>query len=74
MSALAEMLVKQGAEVSGSDISVNIPMDYFNKLGIKVNLNQEESNIVDQALTVVISSAIKENNNELLKAKRLGVR
>ena len=72
MSALAEMLVKQGAEVSGSDISVNIPMDYFNNLGIKVNLNQEESNIVDQALTVVISSAIKENNNELLKAKRLG--
>ena len=48
-------------------------MDYFNKLGIKVNLNQEESNIVDPALTVVISSAIKENNNELLKAKRLGV-
>ena len=37
MSALAEILKMQGAEVTGSDISVNIAVDHFNQLGINVH-------------------------------------
>ena len=72
MSALAEILKMQGAEVTGSDISVNIAVDHFNQLGINVHTNQDEDNITDESLTVVVSSAIKQNNPEFVKAKALG--
>ena len=42
MSGLAEILVKQGHHVIGSDYSKNIPMDYFKSLGINVHQEQKK--------------------------------
>ena len=72
MSGLAEILVKQGHHVIGSDYSKNIPMDYFKSLGINVHQEQKKENIESDDWTVVVSSAIKSNHEELLEAQQIG--
>tara|TARA_A100001015_G_C15033604_1_gene734653 strand:- start:2180 stop:3568 length:1389 start_codon:yes stop_codon:yes gene_type:complete len=72
MSGLAEILVKKGHTVMGSDISPSLKVDHFESLGIDVNKTQEKTNIKSKDWTVVISSAIKSSNEELMEAKKLG--
>jgi len=72
MSGLAEILAKKGHCVMGSDISESLNTDYFNALGIRVFNAQEEKNVEHSDWVVVVSSAIKQDNQELIKAKTLG--
>ena len=72
MSGLAKYLLENGYEVSGSDI---VDSKYINKLrnlGARVFIGHDENNLPENC-TVVASTAIKEDNPELLKAKRLGL-
>jgi UDP-N-acetylmuramate--alanine ligase len=72
VSALAEILVKQGCKVSGSDVAKNRNTQYLEKLGVTVHLGHQ----VDEVLTadaVIYSSAIAEDNPEYLAAKQAGV-
>ncbi len=69
MSGIAEVLVNQGFEVAGSDISENLNIARLRKLGININIGHTVENI-NGASIVVISSAIERNNIELIEARK----
>lgn len=72
MSGLAKYLVEDGIEVLGSDIKQNRNTVELEKLGAKIFIGHDADNIPEDAI-VVASTAIKEDNPELIKAKRLGL-
>lgn len=72
MSGLAKYLVEAGFNVLGSDIKRNRNIDELEKLGAKIFIGHDENNLPENCL-VVASTAIKEDNPELIKAKRLGL-
>lgn len=72
MSALAKYLAERGAQVSGSDIQESKYTHLLEKKGIKINIGHNEK-LITNDLIVVASSAIKENNPEIIKAKELGL-
>ena len=69
MSGLALIMKGQGFKVQGSDINNNKNIDRLKKEKIKIYLDQSQKNLKN-ATIVVISSAIKKNNPELVEAKR----
>ncbi len=72
MSGLAKYLLQKGFEVSGSDINDSKYVQNVKKLGAKVFIGHDESNLPDDCV-VIASTAIKDNNPEIQKAKRLGL-
>ena len=69
MSGLSLIMKGQGFKVQGSDIISNKNIERLKKEKIKIYLGQSKKNLKD-ATIVVISSAIKQNNPELIEAKR----
>ncbi|MBR1942423.1 UDP-N-acetylmuramate--L-alanine ligase [bacterium] len=72
MSGLAKYLLQEGFEVSGSDINDSKYMNELKNLGAKVFIGHDEKNLPEDCI-VVASSAIKEDNPEIQKAKKLGL-
>lgn len=68
-SALAKILLLEGKKVSGSDISKSKYVKNLEKLGAKIFIGHCGDNIVGSPV-VVISSAIKDDNPELIEAKK----
>lgn len=68
MSGIAEVLVNLGYSVQGSDASDNYNLDRLRKNGAKVSVGHRSEN-VDGAEVVVVSSAIKRDNPELMAAR-----
>ena len=68
MSGIAEVLHNLGFNVSGSDIQQGDVTNRLTKMGIKVIIGHREENI-KTANVVVISSAIQDENPELLAAR-----
>lgn len=68
MSGIAEVLHNQGYEVRGSDLSLNPNAQRLQEKGIHVDIGQRAENL-DSAAVVVISSAIKSDNPELIAAR-----
>lgn len=68
MSGIAEVLHNLGFDVSGSDIQDGEVVARLRNMGIKVFIGHKSENI-EQTKVVVISSAIKEDNPELIAAK-----
>lgn len=68
MSGIAEILHNLGYSVQGSDISENPNVKRLMNLGIKVMIGHEASNL-DDASIIVVSTAIKPDNPELLTAR-----
>lgn len=71
-SALAKILLRLGYKVSGSDISDSKYVKLVRDLGAKVYIGHSEKNIKGVP-KVVVSSAIKEDNPELIKAREIGL-
>ena len=69
MSSLALVMNGLGYKVQGSDIAYNKNIERLCEKKIKVFLNQKKENIKKTTL-LVISSAIKKNNPEVIKAKK----
>jgi len=69
MSGLALIMKRMGFNVQGSDILVNKTIERLKKDKIKVNIKHTKKNIMN-ATIVVISSAIKKNNPELIEARK----
>ena len=69
MSSLALIMDSLGYKVQGSDISNNKNILRLNEKKIKVFLNHKKENIKKTTI-LVISSAIKKNNPEVLEAKK----
>ncbi|XP_062120331.1 uncharacterized protein LOC133834672 isoform X2 [Humulus lupulus] len=78
MSALAKLALKQGYEVSGSDLEWNSFMDRLQEAGVRLYIGHSVSNLQRNNSSrlpsaVVISSAIPQKNVEILHAKSIGV-
>ena len=69
MSGIAEILHGMGYEVQGSDLSENANVKRLRKKGITVMIGQTEKNIKDASI-LVISTAIRPDNPEVLEARR----
>lgn len=68
MSGIAEVLHNLGYRVQGSDISESANTRRLNDLGIKVAIGHRADNI-SSAQVVVVSSAVKKDNPEVLAAR-----
>ncbi|WP_333023744.1 UDP-N-acetylmuramate--L-alanine ligase [Wolbachia endosymbiont of Pentidionis agamae] len=68
MSAIAEILNNLGYRVQGSDSYLSANVDRLQKNGIKVYVGHNSGNI-NEAHTVIYSSAIKYDNVELVAAR-----
>ena len=74
MSGLAKYLLEEGHSVSGSDIQDSKYIDALRKLGARVNIGHGAENLPTDCDAVIVSTAIRENNPELVKAKDLGIK
>ncbi len=72
MSGIAEILHNLGFHVTGSDIQKSDVVDYLSSLGIKIYIGHSPENVKD-ADVMVISTAIKEDNVEVIYAKEIGI-
>ena len=69
MSGLALIMKGMGFKIQGSDISSNKNIERLKKNNVKVIIGHSRENI-NKATIIVISSAIKNNNSEVLFAKK----
>src|SRR5205823_6317036 len=74
MSGIAEVLLNLGYQVSGSDLAANAATERLAGLGAKVVLGHKADNVA-AADAVVVSSAVKPDNPEIVaaQAKRIPV-
>ena len=72
MSGIAEVLLDQGYLVQGSDVKNSDITQRLEKLGAQIYLNQAAENL-ETAEVVVVSSAIKMGNPELVAARSRGL-
>ncbi len=72
MSGIAEILHNLGYGISGSDINRSEITTYLEKLGITVYYGHDPENI-GTSNVLVISSAVKDNNPEIIEAHKRGV-
>lgn len=73
MQALAGVLLRSGASVSGSDEQGGYATDHLAEAGAKVTIGQKAANIPDRVDLVVYSAAIKPTNPELAAAMARGL-
>ena len=73
MSGLAKYLLENGCEVSGSDICDSKYVDKLRKLGATVHIGHDADNVPADAI-VVASTAIRDTNPEIIRAKELGLK
>ena len=71
MSALAELLVRRGANVTGCDNSLAGAAD-LQRLGLSLQQGHDPSH-VEGARAVVVTSAVPKNHPELERARSLGI-
>ena len=69
MSGLSLIMKAKGFKVQGSDLSLNKNIERLKKKKMKIFIGQKKQNLKN-ATIVVISSAIKKNNPEIIEAKR----
>lgn len=69
MSGIAEILHSLGQKVQGSDISENANVERLKNKGIPVFIGHASQNI-ENANLIVVSSAIRPENPELIEAKK----
>lgn len=72
MSALAYILSEKGYKVSGSDLQENLSTIRLRSKGVKIYFGHKAEQIED-AQIVVVSSAIPEDNEELLAAQQRNI-
>lgn len=73
MSGIAKVAKCQGYDVSGSDLKASRYTAQLEEFGIPVAIGQSEGNIPDGDVTIIVSTAILDNNPELAEAKRRGL-
>ena len=72
MSGIAEVLLNLNYQVQGSDIKKSAITERLEKLGINIFYEHDALNL-KKAAVVVISTAVKETNPELVEARNTGL-
>jgi len=73
MSGIAEIFLDYGYPVSGSDIRVSGVTERLQNKGAKIFIGQVAENITADIDVVVQSTAIRDDNPELIRAKEMGL-
>ncbi|OPF76588.1 UDP-N-acetylmuramate--L-alanine ligase [Streptomyces antioxidans] len=73
MSGVAKVLAMRGARVSGSDTKDSPIVGALRELGATVHIGHSAGNLAADATSVVISSAIRDDNLELVTARERGI-
>ncbi len=73
MSGLAKYLLENGYEVSGSDVCESKYVQKVKKLGATVHIGHKAENVPSDCI-VIASTAIREDNPEIVRAKELGLK
>jgi UDP-N-acetylmuramate--alanine ligase len=73
MSGIAQIMLARGVLVSGSDAAASPMLDALAALGADVHVGHSAEH-VDKADTLVVSSAIRDDNPELVAARDRGIR
>ncbi|MBS6603952.1 MAG: UDP-N-acetylmuramate--L-alanine ligase [Brachyspira sp.] len=72
MSGLAKYLLENGCDVSGSDVCDGKYVEKVRKLGATVYIGHRAENVPDDCV-VIASTAIREDNPEMVRARELGL-
>ena len=70
MSGIAEVLLNSGYVVSGSDLQESDVIQRLRKLGAQIFVGHQEENLAVNPSVVVISTAVKYSNPEVMAARR----
>ncbi|MCF2526249.1 UDP-N-acetylmuramate--L-alanine ligase [Yinghuangia sp. KLBMP8922] len=73
MSGLAKILAIRGAKVAGSDAKDSTALLALRALGCQVHVGHAAENLAADATCVVVSSAIRADNPELVAAQERGI-
>src|SRR6202167_4563323 len=73
MSGIARIMLARGTGVSGSDSAASGVLESLSGLGAKIHIGHAADSVGD-ADTLVVSSAIRADNPELVEARRRGLR
>lgn len=73
LSAIADILISKGYEVSGSDMNKGETVEKLIRDGAKIYIGHSAENVEDADL-VIYSAAIGEDNPELARAHELGIK
>ena len=68
MSGIAEVLLNEGYKITGSDIAPNMVTERLESKGATIFIGHQKANI-EKASVVVVSTAINEENPEILAAR-----
>ncbi|MGA2668438.1 MAG: UDP-N-acetylmuramate--L-alanine ligase [Ignavibacteria bacterium] len=74
MSGLAEYYLRNGYNVSGSDITDSNITNRLKNLGAKIFIGHSKNNISTFIDTVVYTSAVHEDNPEMIRARELNIK
>ncbi len=72
MSGIAQLLLRRGIKVTGSDIKESRITQELKNQGAQIFIGHNPSNIKGASL-IVYSSAIKEDNPEIIEARKAGI-
>ncbi len=73
MSGLAEILLKEGFRISGSDMKESDITKMLEEKGALVKIGQVKENITDNIDAVVYTAAIREDNEEFCEVKKRNI-
>jgi UDP-N-acetylmuramate--alanine ligase len=73
MSGIAKILAQRGAKVAGSDAKESATAEALRALGATVHIGHAAGHLAEDATCVVVSSAIRKDNPELVRAAELGI-
>jgi len=73
MSGIAEVLLNMGYRVSGSDLAESETTRRLVRLGASIATGHHPGNVSEETDVVVISSAVKTANPEVVRARELRV-
>jgi UDP-N-acetylmuramate--alanine ligase len=73
MSALAEICINKGYNVSGSDMTDSYLLDKLRNQGAKIFIGQKKENISDDINMVIYTAAIHDTNEEFVAAKEKNI-
>jgi UDP-N-acetylmuramate--alanine ligase len=70
ISAVAQMFLKEGKKVSGSDLSDSMVTETLQDLGAKVSIGASYENISEDTDLVIYTIAVSDDNPEIIEARK----
>ncbi len=70
MSGIAEIMIKIGYKVQGSDAKASANTERLEKLGARIFIGHATEHVSDDVCALVYSTAVKQDNPEMVEARR----